>query len=157
MEVESKKVLVIKVPRANRRQRPVYIGQNPITGTYRRNYEGDYHCSADEVGRMLAHQAEEPADCRILDRFSLGDLDKASVKQYRQRFAARSPDHPWLAKDTKAFMEKLAAGGEIETPGKRDSRSLRCSCSAGTRRSVTQPPSRSSTSTSGRSYPMTLP
>jgi len=50
MEVEGKSVLVIKVPRANRRQRPVYIGQNPITGTYRRNYEGDYHCSADEVG-----------------------------------------------------------------------------------------------------------
>jgi len=107
MVVEGKKVLVIKVPRANRRQRPVYIGQNPITGTYRRNYEGDYHCSADEVGRMLADQAEEPADCRILDHFSLGDLDKASVKQYRQRFAARSPDHPWLARDTKAFMEKL--------------------------------------------------
>src|ERR1035438_5387732 len=30
------------VPRANRRQRPVYVGQNPINGTYRRNYEGDY-------------------------------------------------------------------------------------------------------------------
>jgi ATP-dependent DNA helicase RecG len=105
--VEDKSVLVIKVPRANRRQRPVYTGQNPITGTYRRNYEGDYHCSADEVGRMLADQAEEPADSHILDHFSLGDLDKASVKQYRQRFAARSPDHPWLVKDTKAFMEKL--------------------------------------------------
>ena len=46
-EVEGKKVLVIKVPRSNRRQRPVYIGQNPITGTYRRNYEGDYHQRPD--------------------------------------------------------------------------------------------------------------
>jgi len=107
IDVEKKSVLVINVPRANRRQRPVYIGQNPITGTYRRNFEGDYHCSADEVGRMLADQSEEPADCRILDHFSLADLDKASVTQYRQRFAAISPDHPWLVKDTKGLMEKL--------------------------------------------------
>ena len=43
--VEGKTVLCIRVPRADRRQRPVYVGQNPLTGTYRRNYEGDYHCS----------------------------------------------------------------------------------------------------------------
>lgn len=34
--------LVIRVPRASRHQRPVYVGQNPLTGTYRRNFEGDY-------------------------------------------------------------------------------------------------------------------
>ena len=47
------------MPRANRRQRPVYIGQNPINGTYRRYHEGDYRCSPDEVGRMLADQSED--------------------------------------------------------------------------------------------------
>jgi ATP-dependent DNA helicase RecG len=39
--VESKQVLVIQVPRASRRQRPVYVGQNPLEGTYRRNCEQD--------------------------------------------------------------------------------------------------------------------
>ena len=55
--VGEKSVLVMEIPRANRRQRPVYVGQNPINGTYRRNYEGDYLWNPDEVGRMLADQS----------------------------------------------------------------------------------------------------
>jgi ATP-dependent DNA helicase RecG len=105
--VADKQVLVIQVPRANRRERPVFVGQNPLTGTYRRNYEGDYHCTPDEVGRMLADQAEEPADSRILEHFGLDDLDKDTVQQYRQRFSARSPEHPWLAESSAGLLEKL--------------------------------------------------
>jgi len=41
-------VLAIHIPRATRYQRPVFLGQNPLTGTYRRNYEGDYHCTEQE-------------------------------------------------------------------------------------------------------------
>ena len=105
--VGEKSVLVMEIPRANRRQRPVYVGQNPITGTYRRNYEGDYLCNPDEVGRMLADQSEEPADSRILEHFSIDDIDPASLQQYRQRFSARAPDHPWLSLDHRGFLAKL--------------------------------------------------
>ncbi len=72
-------------------ERPVYVGQNPITGTYRRNNEGDYKCTPDEVGRMLADQAEEPADSRILEEFGIDDIDSPSLKQYRQRFLGPCP------------------------------------------------------------------
>lgn len=100
-------VLVIRVPRATRKQRPVYLNQNPLIGTYRRNHEGDYHCSDDEVGRMLADNAELPADCQILEGFSIDDLDKASLTQYRNRFSARTPQHPWLSEDFQGLLEKL--------------------------------------------------
>ena len=56
---------------------------------------------------MLADQAEEPADSRILEKFGLDDLDNSSLKQYRQRFASRTPDHPWLSEDDKGFLTKL--------------------------------------------------
>ncbi len=105
--VAGKAVLCIRVPRADRRQRPVYIGQNPLTGTYRRNFEGDYHCSEQEVGRMLADRGDEPADATILEGFGLGDLDEASLQQYRQRFSARTPDHPWLGEDLTGFLARL--------------------------------------------------
>ncbi len=105
--LDGKTVLLIRVPRANRRQRPVYVGQNPLTGTYRRNYEGDYHCSEAEVGRMLADRSDEPADSEILESFSFGDLDEASIQQYRQRFSARMPDHPWLSEDLRGLLTKL--------------------------------------------------
>ena len=92
--VGERSILLMEVPRANRRQRPVYIGQNPITGTFRRNFEGDYRCTPDEVGRMLADQSEEPADSRILEHFGIDDLDPSSVQQYRQRFSAQCQTIP---------------------------------------------------------------
>ena len=64
-------LIAIRVPRATRYQRPVFIGQNPMTGTYRRNFEGDYHCTEQEVARMLADRSDEPADSRVLEHYTL--------------------------------------------------------------------------------------
>lgn len=105
--LEGNPVIAIRIPRATRRQRPVYVGQNPLEGTYRRYQEGDYKCTRNEVGRMLADQADEPADCLIVENFGLDDLDPQSLQQYRNRFSARSPTHPWLAYDEKGLLEKL--------------------------------------------------
>jgi ATP-dependent DNA helicase RecG len=104
---EVVKVIAIKVPRAGRRERPVYVGQDPFNGTYRRNHEGDYQCTRQEVERMFADRSEEPADHRILKGFSMADLDMLSLKQYRNRFASRFPDHAWLAEDDKGLLRKL--------------------------------------------------
>src|SRR5205823_1681998 len=57
-EVQGKPVIVMRVPRASRHERPVFIGLNPLEGTYRRNYTGDYKCNREEVGRMPADQSE---------------------------------------------------------------------------------------------------
>lgn len=99
--------LIIRVPRATRHQRPIFVGQNPLTGTYRRNDEGDYHCTEQEVGRMLADRSEEPADRQILEHFGLEDLDLPSLQQYRHRFASHKPTHPWLSEDDRTLLEKL--------------------------------------------------
>jgi len=106
-QVDGKSILVVCVPRASRIQRPVFVGGNPLDGTYRRYHEGDYRCSPEEVGRMLADQSEQPADCAILPHFGLDDLDKKSLEQYRNRFSSRSPTHPWLNKDERGFLEML--------------------------------------------------
>lgn len=110
-------VIVVRIPRATRRQRPVYVGQNPIDGTFRRYQEGDYKCSPDEVGRMLADQSEDPADALILDHFGLADLDPESLAQYRNRFSARAPAHPWLALDERGLLEKLGGWRTDRTTG----------------------------------------
>ncbi len=106
-ELAGRQILAICIPRASRHERPVYVGQNPLTGTFRRNHDGDYRCNEYEVGRMLADRSDEPADSRIVENFSMFDLDEASLQQYRQRFSARSPGHPWLSEDLPGFLEKL--------------------------------------------------
>jgi len=100
-------ILAIRVPQATRYQRPVFLAQNPLIGTYRRNYEGDYHCTEQEVGRMLSDRAEEPADSRILEGFDIEVLDLPSLHQYRQRLASHKPTHPWLSEDDKGLLTKL--------------------------------------------------
>ncbi len=109
VEVPHKKgtILAIRIPQATRHQRPIYLERNPLTGTYRRNYEGDYHCTEQEVGRMLSDRGEEPTDSRILTNFTLDDLDRPSLQQYRQRFASHMPTHPWLGEDDRGLLIKL--------------------------------------------------
>lgn len=106
---EGRQYVVVQVPRASRRDRPVYVGTNPLAGTYRRAEEGDYRCSEDEVRRMLADQADTPADAQIVEHFGLRDFDAETVKQYRNRFASRDPDHPWLSEDDTGLLGKLGA------------------------------------------------
>lgn len=55
-------LIVIHVPRANFQTRPVYIGMNPFTGTFKRNHEGDYHCTNAEIRAMFRDQNAEGVD-----------------------------------------------------------------------------------------------
>ena len=73
--------MVFFVPRAGREQRPVYRKLNPYSGTFKRNYEGDYKCTEKEVRRMFADADTScPADSRILRNYSFDDIDKESVQ-----------------------------------------------------------------------------
>ena len=58
-------VVVMRVPRASRKDRPVYVNGNPLTGTYRRNFDGDYACPETVIRRMLAEAEEDSRDGRI--------------------------------------------------------------------------------------------
>ncbi|MDM9383376.1 putative DNA binding domain-containing protein [Chlorogloeopsis sp. ULAP01] len=107
IEVQSKQVIRIQVPRARRPQRPVYVGQNPLTGTYRRNYEGDYLCDEETVKRMLAEQVEEVRDARLLENYGFDDIDQNTLKAYRNQFKATKPDHPWLDLDDQEFLRSI--------------------------------------------------
>ncbi|MBW4601753.1 MAG: putative DNA binding domain-containing protein [Calothrix sp. FI2-JRJ7] len=107
IEVQSKQIIRVEVPRARRSQRPVYVGQNPLTGTYRRNYEGDYLCDEETVKRMLAEQVEEVRDARLLENYGFDDVDPNTLKAYRNQFKATKPDHPWLDQDDKEFLQSI--------------------------------------------------
>jgi predicted RNase H-like HicB family nuclease len=107
LEVEAKHLVIITVLRAKRTQRPVYINNNPMTGTFKRNFEGDYCCTPEEVRQMLRDAANEPQDIQILEGFNLTDLDPETLKAFRQRFVSREPDHPWLGLDDKNLLIQL--------------------------------------------------
>ena len=52
-KVDGKEIVVIKVPKATNKQKPVYIGGNPFTGSYYRDGEGDFRITEEEIKEML--------------------------------------------------------------------------------------------------------
>ncbi len=105
--VAGKSVLRISVPRATRQIQPVYVGANPLSGTYRRGHEGDYRVPEETVRRMLAEQVDDARDGRVLEHFGIADLDAGTLARYRQRYQSRSPDHPFNQLDDREFLRSI--------------------------------------------------
>lgn len=101
-------VILIEVPAAGRKNKPVYLNGNPLNGnTYRRLHEGDRHCDDETVRRMLAEQVEDERDSRILPNFSIGDIDLDSLRIYRQTLRDRNAAHPFLEYEGVEFLKKI--------------------------------------------------
>ena len=110
IEIKNKKLLVLRIPFANRTERPVYLTRNPFGNTYKRNHEGDYRCTDEEVKRMLADSsAELKKDSTLLENFTTADFDPTTVKQFRQLFVSSRPAHPWHVLDDLELFKKIGA------------------------------------------------
>lgn len=108
MDTENgKKVLVIRVPEASYRQKPVYINGNPFKGTFRRNHESDYHCTEEEVRAMLRDSEDTGADGLLLSGYTMDDIDPSSLQAYRNEFNSRNPNHPWSEFNSREFLRNL--------------------------------------------------
>lgn len=49
-------------------------------GRYRRDWEGDYHCSKAEVKAMLRDAVEDTADMKIVEQFDLSVINRESLQ-----------------------------------------------------------------------------
>lgn len=107
VEVEGRELLLVHIPRAPRKRRPVYVGANPFTGTYRRRHEGDYRCDDASVRRMIAEAEADDRDATLLGGYTLDDIDIDSLAAYRNDFKSTRPGHPWLAQDDTTLLKSL--------------------------------------------------
>ena len=106
--LDGKTVILVNVPCAPRKQKPVYLHGNPFCGnTYRRLHEGDRRCDDECVKRMLAEQIEDERDNRILVGFGMDDIDLESLRIYRQMLRDEKPGHPFLELDDFEFLQAL--------------------------------------------------
>ena len=112
VEVEDKKILKIDIPAADRHDKPVYIGTDPMKGTYKRDYEGDFICTEEAVRAMFADQRDVSGDVEVLDELGLDVLDQDTVKGYRIVFEQLHSGHPWNALENDEFLMKLRAAAK---------------------------------------------
>jgi len=118
-DVNGDVIMVITVPKAAREDKPVHINDDMFAGTYRRNWEGDYHCTRSEVKAMLRDQPEETMDMKVLDDASLERLNFETLRSYRSRHKAyRDDGHIWEKLDEESFLEKIGAAKISKADGK---------------------------------------
>lgn len=117
-KLEGKDVIVINVPRAERTSRPVYVGSDPRTGTYRRNFEGDYHCSLEEVALMIRDSALVTDDNKLLTDLDVSVFCYETVKSYRNIFKLVRQNHLWNKEDDAMFLRRIGAVREDKDTGK---------------------------------------
>ena len=106
-EIDGKMLIQIHVPRATRKQRPVYLKGNPIEGSFKRINSSDVRLGDEDVRRLLAEQVEDSRDGTILKGYGLGDLDIESFNAYRQIYSNRNPDHVWNKLDAQQFLYQI--------------------------------------------------
>ena len=109
VESGGNQIVVIEVPRADRHDKPVYMGVDPFAGTYRRNGEGDYRCTRDEVRAMMRDQADISQDARVMDTMTIDCLDMDTIRRYRQRMDNLPPGHVWSELAVEDFLHCIGA------------------------------------------------
>ena len=107
VDVEGKSVVAVNVPRAESSTRPIYINNNLSRGTFKRNHEGDYHCTEQELKMMLRDANEAGNDRMILEYYTMDDIDIPTLESYRIMFKTDNPDHVWNDLDHKDFLMQL--------------------------------------------------
>ena len=109
VESGGNQIVVIEVPRADRHDKPVYMGVDPFAGTYRRNGEGYYRCTRDEVRAMMRDQADISQDARVMDTMTIDCLDMDTIRRYRQRMDNLRPGHVWSELAVEDFLHCIGA------------------------------------------------
>ncbi len=116
-ELDGKRVVFIRVPRADRSLRPVYINGNPVRGSFKRSGDGDRHCTAEEVRAMERDSGDGPIDKLALPEFGMDVFCEDSIRSYRTVFDSVRLNHPWSGLQDEEFLLRLGALGRSAEDG----------------------------------------
>ena len=105
------RIVVVEVPPARRFFKPVYVNGNPVSGTYRRNGEGDYHCTEEELRAMYRDADTKTQDMLVLENMDTSVFCAESLRAYRQCMKISRPNHVWETLDDESFLIRIGAMG----------------------------------------------
>ena len=118
IDIDDKKVIAINIPRADYAIRPVYINNNLSKGTFKRNHEGDYHCTEQELKMMLRDSNEAGNDGLLLEQYTMEDIDIPTLERYRKMFQTLHPEHQWNTYEHTKFLEHFGGYTKDRRTGK---------------------------------------
>lgn len=114
--VNGDRIVVINVPKAERAFCPIFLDQSPVNA-YRRNGEGDYKCTPDELEAMKRDALLETSDMKLLDNMDISVINMGTLNDYRDRMYISRPGHVWEDLSDEEFLVKIGAAG-LDADGK---------------------------------------
>lgn len=107
VDMSGKFVICIRVPQADWREKPIFLNENVYKGTFRRNHEGDYHCTERQVKAMIRDSFDGGNDGTSLEQYDMRDIDIESLHRYRTLFKFKNEGHIWNEVDDTSFLRNL--------------------------------------------------
>lgn len=108
-EFQGFPVLEIHVIPSPKEYKPVFINGNILTGSYRRDFEGDYRCTPSEIKSMLLDSSSKSQDLNIVEEATLDDLSMDTINLYKNLLSVHHPQHIFLKKKIDEFLVLLGA------------------------------------------------
>ena len=118
VNVDGVQIVCIRIPQADWRAKPIYLNGNVYKGTYRRNNEGDYHCTEAQVKAMIRDSNVDGNDSILIEYYGMNDIDPDSLRQYRTEFRQENSTHVWNRVDDKTFLRNLGGYTEDRQTGR---------------------------------------
>lgn len=117
-EVNGDVIIVVLVPSAKRELKPVFLDNDMMHKTFRRNHEGDYRCTELEVKGMLRDAPEESMDMKVLVDMPMTVFNMDTVRQYRNMHKGNAENHVWENYPDEEYLERIGAARIAREDGK---------------------------------------
>ncbi len=106
-DLDGKQIIILRIPAASRKNRPVHVSDNPYRGTFLRRQSGDYKCNKQEVDQMMREASVDSATSTILSKYDLNDLDSDTLNRYRRRYQTSLPASTFNSYDDREFLRAI--------------------------------------------------
>lgn len=118
VKVDGKSVLVMRVPEADYRQKPVYLHKNKFAHSYKRTFEGDAHLTDEDLGMMVRDAFSGDNDFTIMEHYDMRHVDQETLRKYRVAFNLKNVGHVFSDLEDKDFLIQLGGYAIDEVSGK---------------------------------------
>ncbi len=109
IDINDKKVIVIHIPEADYRRKPIYLHGDKVAHSYKRTQQGDAHLTDEELAIMLRDADTSDSDLALMENYSIDDIDPETLRKYRQSFNIMNPGHVFSDKTDKEFLVHMGA------------------------------------------------
>lgn len=103
----NKTIIVIFVHKQNYREKPIFLNGNTANSYYRYG-TGDHKCTSDTINAMIRDSSQESLDSKLVEGFTVDDLDDVTIEKFRSRLSNLNPEHVFLNLPKEEFLKKLS-------------------------------------------------